>query len=33
MLLENHQNEDGTVNVPKAVQPYFGKEKLGPSAL
>lgn len=31
MLLENHQNEDGTVNVPKAVQPYFGKEKLEPS--
>lgn len=33
MLLENHQNEDGTVNVPKAVQPYFGKEKLEPSAV
>jgi seryl-tRNA synthetase len=33
MLLENHQNEDGTVNVPKAVQPYFGKEKLEPSPL
>jgi seryl-tRNA synthetase len=33
MLLENHQNEDGTVNVPRAVQPYFGKEKLEPSAL
>ncbi|GIW23986.1 serine--tRNA ligase [Meiothermus sp.] len=31
MLLENHQNEDGTVNVPKAVQPYFGKEKLEPT--
>lgn len=28
MLLENHQNEDGTVNVPKALQPYFGKAKL-----
>ncbi len=28
MLLENHQNEDGTVRVPKAVQPYFGKERL-----
>jgi len=28
MLLENHQNEDGTVYVPKAVQPYFGKENL-----
>ncbi|GAO75424.1 serine--tRNA ligase [Meiothermus ruber] len=33
MLLENHQNEDGTVNVPRAVQPYFGKEKLEPLAL
>ncbi len=31
MLLENHQNEDGTVNVPKAVQPYFGKERLEPT--
>jgi len=33
MLLENHQNEDGTVNVPRAVQPYFGKEKLEPTPL
>lgn len=31
MLLENHQNEDGTVYVPKAVQPYFGKERLEPT--
>ncbi|MCX7784386.1 MAG: serine--tRNA ligase [Meiothermus sp.] len=31
MLLENHQNEDSTVNVPKAVQPYFGKERLEPT--
>lgn len=31
MLLENHQNEDGTVHVPKAVQPYLGKEKLEPT--
>lgn len=31
MLLENHQNEDGTVNVPKAVQPYFGKARLEPT--
>lgn len=23
-LLENHQNPDGTVNVPKALQPYLG---------
>ena len=30
MLLENHQNADGTVNVPKALQPYFGKAQLEP---
>ena len=23
-ILENHQNEDGSVNVPKALQPYMG---------
>lgn len=29
MLLENHQNPDGTVNIPVAVQPYMnGKTKL-----
>ncbi len=28
MLLENHQNQDGTVNVPIALQPFFGKAKL-----
>jgi len=29
-LLENHQNEDGTVNVPAALQPYLGgREVLG----
>jgi len=31
MLLENHQNQDGTVTVPKAVQPYFGKARLEPT--
>jgi seryl-tRNA synthetase len=31
MLLENHQNEDGTVNVPQAIQPYFGKGRLEPT--
>lgn len=31
-LLENHQNEDGSVNIPKAIRPYLnGIEKLGPS--
>lgn len=33
MLLENHQNQDGTVNVPEAVQPYFGKARLEPTPL
>jgi len=27
-LLENHQDNDGTVRVPKALQPYYGKEVL-----
>lgn len=27
-LIENHQNEDGTVNIPKALQKYMGKEKI-----
>ncbi len=26
-ILENNQNADGSVNVPKALQPYIGKEK------
>jgi len=26
-ILENHQNTDGTVNVPKALQPFLGKER------
>ena len=31
-LLENNYNEDGTVNIPKALQPYMGgKEKLIPN--
>ena len=30
-FLENNLNEDGSVNVPKALQPYMGgKEKLVP---
>lgn len=30
MLLENHQNADGSVNIPKAVQPYMsGIKKIG----
>lgn len=27
-VLENFQNEDGTVTVPEVVRPYFGKEKM-----
>ena len=26
-ILENHQNEDGSVNVPKVLQPYMGGQK------
>jgi seryl-tRNA synthetase len=26
-ILENNQNADGSVNVPKVLQPYIGKEK------
>ncbi|MDO8523360.1 MAG: serine--tRNA ligase [bacterium] len=29
ILLENHQNEDGSINIPKPLQKYFGKEKIG----
>ena len=28
-ILENYQNEDGTVTIPKALQPYFGGGLLG----
>ena len=28
-VLENHQNQDGTVNIPKVLQPFMGKEKMG----
>ncbi len=31
MLLENHQNADGTVNVPHALRSYFPKPKLEPT--
>jgi seryl-tRNA synthetase len=27
-ILENYQQEDGTILIPKALQPYFGKEKI-----
>lgn len=28
-FLENHQQSDGSIAIPKALQPYFGKEKIG----
>jgi seryl-tRNA synthetase len=28
-LLENHQQADGTIALPKVLWPYFGKEKIG----
>jgi seryl-tRNA synthetase len=30
-ILEHHQNEDGTVSIPTALQPYFGSATLGRS--
>jgi seryl-tRNA synthetase len=32
MLVENYQQEDGTIRVPDALKPYVGKEVLGHSA-
>jgi seryl-tRNA synthetase len=29
-ILENHQRADGSVAVPKALQPYVGRESIGP---
>ena len=29
-LLENHQRPDGSIGVPKALQPYLGRESIGP---
>lgn len=28
-VLENHQQADGSIRVPEALQPYFGKERIG----
>ena len=28
-ILENHQNADGSVNIPSALQPYMGRAKIG----
>ncbi len=29
-LLENHQQSDGSIRVPEALQPYLGRERIGP---
>jgi seryl-tRNA synthetase len=29
-LLENHQRADGSVGIPRALQPYVGRESIGP---
>lgn len=29
-ILENHQREDGSVAIPKALRPYFGRDAIGP---
>ncbi len=31
-VLENHQQEDGTVRIPEALRPYMGKDVIGPPA-
>lgn len=28
-LVENHQEKDGSIRIPKALVPYFGKERIG----
>ncbi|MBW2294252.1 MAG: hypothetical protein JRG94_18350 [Deltaproteobacteria bacterium] len=29
-LLENHQRADGSVAIPKVLQPYMGRDAIGP---
>lgn len=29
-LLENHQQADGSVRIPRALQPYFGRDRIAP---
>jgi seryl-tRNA synthetase len=29
-ILENHQRADGSIGIPKALQPYFGRDSIGP---
>jgi seryl-tRNA synthetase len=28
-IVENYQNEDGTINVPEVLIPFLGKNKIG----
>jgi seryl-tRNA synthetase len=28
-VLENHQEADGSVRIPKALQPWMGKDRIG----
>lgn len=28
-VLENHQNADGSVNIPAALRPYIGRDRIG----
>ncbi len=30
LLIENHQQKDGSVRIPKALQPYVGRDAIGP---
>jgi seryl-tRNA synthetase len=30
-ILENHQNQDGSINVPKALRPFLGVDTLVPT--
>ena len=30
LLLEIHQQADGSVAIPKALQPYMGRDAIGP---
>ncbi len=32
MLLENHQQADGSVRIPKALAPYVGRDVIAPRA-
>jgi seryl-tRNA synthetase len=31
-ILENHQQEDGSIRIPQGLRPYFGSDSIGPRA-